>query len=133
MGLERKLLGGAIIKNHARRWLCSGSVGLQRGCSSAAPPELPPFDYEPKPYSGPRADEVLEKRKRYLGPSLFHYYQKPVSPSTNSLHAIFVVCLCLWWHRFDDFMLLWNFNSIDSFGWKVIGIKILICFMLSFY
>lgn len=95
MGLERKLLGGPFIKNHARRWLSSGSVGLQRGCSSAAPPELPPFDYEPKPYNGPRADEVLEKRKRYLGPSLFYYYQKPVSPSTNSLHAICVVCVCV--------------------------------------
>lgn len=41
-------------------------------------PELPPFDYQPKPYKGPLADEVFEKRKKYLGPSLFHYYQKPV-------------------------------------------------------
>lgn len=43
--------------------------------------QLPPFDHEAQPYKGPLADEVLAKRKKFLGPSLFHYYQKPVSRS----------------------------------------------------
>lgn len=47
-------------------------------------PQLPPFDYEPKPYKGPLADEVFAKRKKFLGPSLFHYYQKPVSLENKS-------------------------------------------------
>ncbi|XP_050364376.1 alanine--glyoxylate aminotransferase 2 homolog 1, mitochondrial-like [Argentina anserina] len=46
---------------------------------STAPPSLPAFDYEPKPYNGPRADEVFQKRKQFLGPSLFHFYQKPLN------------------------------------------------------
>lgn len=64
----------------------SSVAALCRSCSAVAsssgidaPPKLPRFDYEPKPYKGPSADEVLEKRKRFLGPSLFYYYQKPVS------------------------------------------------------
>lgn len=44
-------------------------------------PQLPPFDHAPRPYNGPRADQVFQKRKKFLGPSLFHYYQKPVSIS----------------------------------------------------
>jgi len=43
------------------------------------PQQLPPFEHQPAPYNGPSADEVLAKRKKFLGPSLFHYYQKPVS------------------------------------------------------
>ena len=41
--------------------------------------QLPPFDYKPRPYKGPLADEVFAKRKKFLGPSLFHFYQKLVS------------------------------------------------------
>lgn len=41
--------------------------------------QLPPFDYKPRPYKGPLADDVFAKRKKFLGPSLFHFYQKPVS------------------------------------------------------
>ncbi|TKY60338.1 Alanine--glyoxylate aminotransferase 1 [Spatholobus suberectus] len=43
------------------------------------PPLLPPFDYHPHPYNGPSTDEVLAKRKTFLGPSVFHYYQKPLN------------------------------------------------------
>jgi alanine-glyoxylate transaminase/(R)-3-amino-2-methylpropionate-pyruvate transaminase len=42
------------------------------------PPEMPPFDHRPTPYAGMGGDEILEKRKKFLGPSLFYYYQKPV-------------------------------------------------------
>jgi alanine-glyoxylate transaminase/(R)-3-amino-2-methylpropionate-pyruvate transaminase len=41
-------------------------------------PELPPFDYTPKPYTGPSAEEVLALRKQFLNPALFLYYQKPM-------------------------------------------------------
>ncbi|CAL9059054.1 alanine--glyoxylate aminotransferase 2 homolog 1, mitochondrial [Musa acuminata AAA Group] len=51
---------------------------LRRGLSSASP-SLPPFDHQPRPYKGMLADEVLEKRKKFLGPSLFYYYQKPLN------------------------------------------------------
>jgi alanine-glyoxylate transaminase/(R)-3-amino-2-methylpropionate-pyruvate transaminase len=41
-------------------------------------PVLPPTSHEPKPYSGPSADEVLALRKQYLSPGLFLYYKKPL-------------------------------------------------------
>ena len=41
-------------------------------------PELPPFDYKPKKYSGPSADEVLRLRKQFLNPGIFLYYKKPI-------------------------------------------------------
>src|SRR3954453_23823133 len=42
------------------------------------PPELPPFDHQPKKYSGPSADEVLRLRKQFLNPGIFLYYKKPI-------------------------------------------------------
>ena len=41
-------------------------------------PELPPFNYTPKPYTGPSAEEVFALRKQFLSPALFLYYQKPM-------------------------------------------------------
>lgn len=41
-------------------------------------PVLPPFDYQPKKYAGPSADEVLKLRREYLNPGLFLYYKKPM-------------------------------------------------------
>ena len=41
-------------------------------------PELPPFEYTPKPYTGPSAEEVFALRKQFLSPALFLYYQKPI-------------------------------------------------------
>ncbi len=41
-------------------------------------PILPPFDYQPKPYTGPSADEVLKLRREFLNPGLFLYYKKPM-------------------------------------------------------
>ena len=39
---------------------------------------LPPTQYQPKPYNGPSADEVYRLRKEFLNPALFHMYQKPL-------------------------------------------------------
>ncbi len=41
-------------------------------------PVLPPTDFQPKPYAGPSAGEVLALRKQYLSPGLFLYYKKPM-------------------------------------------------------
>jgi alanine-glyoxylate transaminase/(R)-3-amino-2-methylpropionate-pyruvate transaminase len=41
-------------------------------------PTLPPFDYQPKPYTGPSAEEVLKLRKQFLNPGLFLYYKSPI-------------------------------------------------------
>ncbi|XP_057491019.1 alanine--glyoxylate aminotransferase 2 homolog 1, mitochondrial [Actinidia eriantha] len=51
--------------------------------------ELPPFDYTPKQYEGPLADQVLAKRKKFLGPSLFHYYQKPLNIVEGKMQYLF--------------------------------------------
>lgn len=55
----------------------------------ASLPLLPQFDYEPKPYSGPRGDEVFQKRKKFLGPSLFHYYQNPLNIVEGKMQYLF--------------------------------------------
>jgi alanine-glyoxylate transaminase / (R)-3-amino-2-methylpropionate-pyruvate transaminase len=41
-------------------------------------PSLPAFDYKPKPYNGPSAEEVLALRKQYVNPAIFHYYKSPI-------------------------------------------------------
>ncbi|KAG2554421.1 hypothetical protein PVAP13_9KG611000 [Panicum virgatum] len=69
-----------------RRWcpvdvlrrLVSSEAAPERA-ASRAPPEMPPFDHQPRPYAGMGGAEIFEKRKDLLGPSLFHYYQKPLN------------------------------------------------------
>ncbi len=39
---------------------------------------MPTCDHQPTPYEGPSHDEVLELRQRYLAPSIFTYYKKPI-------------------------------------------------------
>ena len=41
-------------------------------------PKMPPFDYTPPPYTGPRSEEILRKRSEFLSPSMFYFYKKPV-------------------------------------------------------
>ncbi len=41
-------------------------------------PQLPPFDYTPKPYEGPSPEEILALRKEFVNPAIFHYYKKPI-------------------------------------------------------
>uniref|UniRef100_A0A6V7QWD3 alanine--glyoxylate transaminase n=1 Tax=Ananas comosus var. bracteatus TaxID=296719 RepID=A0A6V7QWD3_ANACO len=52
---------------------------LRRGLAGGAPPALPPFDHQPRHYAGISGDEILRKRKTFLGPSLFYYYQNPLN------------------------------------------------------
>src|SRR5271154_5132439 len=41
-------------------------------------PVLPPFDYQPKPYTGKSADEILQLRRQFINPGVFLYYKKPI-------------------------------------------------------
>ncbi|KAJ0988591.1 hypothetical protein J5N97_006947 [Dioscorea zingiberensis] len=69
--------GGSVPLAALRRLLLIGSRGVSS--SASAPPELPPFDHVPRPYRGMPGDEILRKRQRFLGPSIFYYYKKPIN------------------------------------------------------
>ena len=46
-------------------------------------PELPPFDYQPQPYRGPSAEEVLRSRRQFLNRGLF----STTNENSESIHA----------------------------------------------
>ncbi|KAK9111113.1 hypothetical protein Scep_018632 [Stephania cephalantha] len=85
MALRRDLLKRFIESSRER----SLKRPLIRGFSSISAPKLPGFDYEPRPYRGPSAEQILEKRKRFLGPSLFYYYQKPLNIVEGKMQYLF--------------------------------------------
>ena len=39
---------------------------------------LPPFDFQPAPYSGPSIEEVMAMRREFVNPAIFHYYKDPL-------------------------------------------------------
>jgi alanine-glyoxylate transaminase / (R)-3-amino-2-methylpropionate-pyruvate transaminase len=41
-------------------------------------PQLPLYDHQPRPYTGPNYETVKDLRKRFLNPALMTYYHKPV-------------------------------------------------------
>lgn len=54
--------------------------GMAESAAGApSPPLIPHFDHTPQPYTGPSAQEVLEKRKQFLNPSIFLYYKNPIN------------------------------------------------------
>ncbi|PKI45260.1 hypothetical protein CRG98_034340 [Punica granatum] len=67
----------------------SDAAALCSSYSTNAPPQLPRFDHLPKPYKGPSADAVLEKRKKFLGPSLFYFYEKPLNIVEGKMQYLF--------------------------------------------
>ncbi|KAI3930689.1 hypothetical protein MKX01_037135 [Papaver californicum] len=85
MMLYRNLCKKSIesAKNYQRLLLCNSYS------SSISTPIIPPFDYEPKTYTGPSAEEVFQKRKKFLGPSLFHYYEKPLNIVEGKMQYLF--------------------------------------------
>jgi len=50
---------------------------------------MPPFNYTPKPYAGPSAEEVLAMRKAHLSPSLFLHFKKPVMITEGKMQYLF--------------------------------------------
>ncbi|KAG5582221.1 hypothetical protein H5410_052848 [Solanum commersonii] len=57
---------------------CYSQFGLasQKDDDMIINPRMPHFDYSPPPYNGPSADEILRKRKEFLSPSMFYFYEK---------------------------------------------------------
>lgn len=80
------------------RRLVSSEVAPERA-ASRAPPEMPPFDHQPRPYTGMAGAEIFEKRKTVLGPSLFHYYKKPVKLPLNVDQSCPSRCLLVFFPR----------------------------------
>lgn len=52
-------------------------------------PELPPFDHEPKPYTGPSYDEVKQMRETYLTPALLTFYKQPIMIVEGSMQYLY--------------------------------------------
>jgi alanine-glyoxylate transaminase/(R)-3-amino-2-methylpropionate-pyruvate transaminase len=52
-------------------------------------PQLPPYDYEPKAYTGPPLEEVLKLKNRFVTPTSIPYYQKPLMIVEGSMQYLF--------------------------------------------
>ncbi len=50
---------------------------------------LPPYDHQPKPYTGPSFDEVEQMRKQYLSPGLVTFYKKPIMIVEGSMQYLY--------------------------------------------
>lgn len=46
--------------------------------SYASDPKMPGFNYNPQPYKGPSAEQVIKLRDTYMNPAMFKYYKKPL-------------------------------------------------------
>ncbi|KAG1338106.1 alanine--glyoxylate aminotransferase 2, mitochondrial [Cocos nucifera] len=57
--------------------------------NAAVLPKIPPFDYSPPPYTGPRTAEILRKRSEFLSPSLFHFYKNPLNIVDGKMQYLF--------------------------------------------
>src|SRR6266481_3504456 len=75
-------------------------------------PELPPFQHQPKKYSGPSADEVLRLRKEFLNPGIFLSYKNnyEVISLRNAYHGGSTLTMGMTGNRG------WKFNVPHSFG-----------------
>ena len=52
-------------------------------------PELPQYNHQTKPYSGPSFQEVMDLRKRYLTPSLTTFYKNPIMIVEGSMQYVY--------------------------------------------
>lgn len=52
-------------------------------------PLLPPFDHQPKPYTGPSLEEVRDLRQQYLSPALVTYYEEPIMIVEGSMQYLY--------------------------------------------
>jgi len=52
-------------------------------------PKLPHYDHQPKSYSGPAIETVMDLRKRFLAPSLLTYYKKPMMIVEGSMQYVY--------------------------------------------
>jgi alanine-glyoxylate transaminase/(R)-3-amino-2-methylpropionate-pyruvate transaminase len=74
---SRRFLQSALAPGRAHSSLSAAAVAAAPE-NGLAGPKMPPFDYTPPPYDGPRVADIARKRAEFLSPSLFHFYDRPV-------------------------------------------------------
>ncbi|CAD5322458.1 unnamed protein product [Arabidopsis thaliana] len=52
-------------------------------------PKMPPFNYSPPPYDGPSTAEIIAKRREFLSPALFHFYNTPLNIVEAKMQYVF--------------------------------------------
>jgi alanine-glyoxylate transaminase / (R)-3-amino-2-methylpropionate-pyruvate transaminase len=52
-------------------------------------PELPPYNYQPKPYNGPSYEDVLKLKNRFVTPTSVPNYKKPLMIVEGSMQYLF--------------------------------------------
>lgn len=52
-------------------------------------PSLPPYNYQPKPYSGQPIQKIIELRNQYINPVVATYYQQPIMLVEGSMQYVF--------------------------------------------
>ncbi|XAR55763.1 Alanine--glyoxylate transaminase [Bertholletia excelsa] len=93
MAMQRFATRRALPARDLLRWCRSFSQPAHRESVAenfdAPTLKLPPFDYSPPPYTGPSAAEILQKRKQYLSPSMFYFYDKPINIVDGKMQYLF--------------------------------------------
>ena len=56
---------------------------------TARAPQMPAFDYQPRPYTGPTRDEVLAARRQYTNPAVFTLYREPLMIVEGRMQYLF--------------------------------------------
>ncbi|BBN03843.1 alanine-glyoxylate transaminase / (R)-3-amino-2-methylpropionate-pyruvate transaminase [Marchantia polymorpha subsp. ruderalis] len=99
------MAAAAFLSRSRKQWTSAACSPLLRSLSTAVTqaaaktssdasnaavlPQIPPFNYTPRPYEGPLADEILAKRKKFLNPALFLYYKKHVNIVEGKMQYLF--------------------------------------------
>src|SRR3954471_24806549 len=53
------------------------------------PLAMPPFEYVPRPYTGPSREEVLALRRQYVNPAVFTLYRNPLMIVEGKMQYLF--------------------------------------------
>ncbi|KAL6337736.1 hypothetical protein AAG906_037330 [Vitis piasezkii] len=91
--MQRFVVGRVSQEKHFLQWRRSLSQLVQNKAplqeNDLLLPKMPPFDYSPPPYNGPSAADILQKRKQYLSPSIFCFYNQPVNIVDGKMQYLF--------------------------------------------
>lgn len=87
---SRRLLQAALAPGGRAHSSLSAAAVAASPQNGGGAPKMPPFDYTPPPYDGPRVAEVARKRAEFLSPSLFHFYDRPVRAPPCPCHLQFL-------------------------------------------
>ncbi len=52
-------------------------------------PQIPNYDHQPKPYTGPSFEEVEQMRQQYLSPALLTFYKNPIMIVEGSMQYLY--------------------------------------------